>query len=239
MAKTKITRKQMKRDEFARTVGGMTATVERHGKGVAMGIIALLLVAGAGYAGWSYSKSLQAESMIKLAAVQKAESSLAGGLESADPTSGVVYATPRQKYEEVVKLADVVLADHPSSQAAKWAVYYKAIGQKELGGLPQALATLEPLTGPNEGKFVASSALLLKAHILEAQGNLDAAVDTLSQLASSAPDQFPVDLALANQARVLESMGKVKEAQDVYRRLSEEFPQSPFAGEALRRIQPS
>ena len=231
MAGGKITQKEIKRDEFARTIGGLTVAVEKNYRSLGIAVGALLILVVAVISGVRYSSSQRKASILSLAAVQKAEA--APVTSGAIPGAGV-YTTPKQKYEEVVRLADVVLTQYPSSSAARWATYYKALAQKELGAYQDALTVVEPLTTLQGEEFLACSARMLKGQIQEAHGDLAAAAETYANLAASAPERFPVDVVLASQARVLEAKGDTEGAAQIHRRLMQEFPNSPFAGQNVR-----
>src|SRR5262249_35028428 len=149
------------------------------------------------------------------------------------------YPGRQQKYEDVARLADKVIAGHPGSSAARWATYYKAVARKELRNHAEALSLLAPLASDTSDEFLAASARLLTAQVHEAQGDPAGAWEICASLATSAPPMFPVDMVLANQARVLEAQGKSEEARDLYRRIMQEYPDSPYSREAGERTTPS
>ncbi len=233
MKKQRITRKEMKHDEFARTIGGLTGSIEHHLRSVVIGVLALVVLSAAAFAGWRYSVSRELQSRKLLAEVQQAASRPV--VEGA--ATGEAYATSAEKYQDVQRLAEIVLDEHPSSSSALWAAYYKALSQNEMGRLDEAIGTIGPLKEQTQQPFVASAARLLEARILEARGDLDGAADAYASLAAAALGGFPAEMALTNQARILEAQGKTDEALEIYRRITQDFPESPFAGEAFQRLQ--
>ena len=238
MPGTKITRKEIKRDELADTLGGLRYALEENARSVAIAVGVLVLLGAAVGGGIWYSRSREAAAQVKLAAVNRAMSAPVleeGGLAGQASTA---YATRRQKFEEVSRLAGVVVTEHPSSGASKWATYYKAFALKELGSYPEALQTITPLTSDSE-EFVASSAKYLQAQIHEAQGDAAGALEIYANLAAAAPPRFPTDMVLMSQARVLEGQGKLDEAREIYRRVIQEFPDSPYTREASERSSPT
>jgi tetratricopeptide (TPR) repeat protein len=195
--------------------------------------VALVVLGVAVFVGWRYSVGRELESMTLLADVQRAEAKPV--LEGA--ASGEAYATSDEKYRDVLKLAEMILEKYPSSTSALWAGYYKALSQKELGSLDEAMSTIGPLKEQTRQAFIASASRILEGRILEERGDLDGALEAFASLAAAAPGGFPVEMALANQARILEAQGKADQAKEIYRRITLDFPQSPFAGEASRRLQ--
>ncbi len=238
MPGVKITRKEIKRDELATTIGSLAEIFEEHRRSLTIAAAALLLLALAVAGGVWFSHRREADSLTALAAVQKAASAQSAEEAASGQSGAAPYATRQQRFQEVLRLADQVLLDHPSSDAARWASYYKAVALKELGSHDDALREVMPLTGSTQDEFVSASARVLQAQIQEAKGDLAGAAEAYGTLAASAPTRFPIDLALINQARLLEAQGRKEEAQEVYRRVSQDFPESPFAGEASRHLQP-
>ena len=239
MPGVKITRKEIKRDELATTIGGLRSAVEEHARGVAIAIGALILLSAAVAGGIWFSRSRDASAQLKLAAVYRAVNAPVteeGGLVGSASTT---YATRRQKYEDVTRLAGVVLSEHPGSTAARWASYYEAVAQKDLGNYPDALQALAPLAADTEDDFLFASAKFMQAQIHEAQGDAAGALEIYTSLAASTPPRFPADMVLMSQARVLEGQGKVDEARQIYRRLLQEYPDSPYTREASERSNPT
>ena len=238
MAGVKITRKEIKRDELATTIGSLAGILEGHRRSLAIAAAALLLLALAVVGGVWFSHGREADSLTALASVQKAVSAQSAEEATPGQSGAARYATRHERFQDVLRLADQVLTDHPSSRAARWASYYKAVALKELGSHDDALKEVMSLTGSTQDEFVSASARVLQAQIQEAKGDLAGAAEVYANLAASAPTRFPIDFALINQARLLDAQGRKEEALEVYRRVSQDFPESPFAGEASRHLQP-
>lgn len=237
MPGVKISRREIKRDELATTIGGLTSAAERHARSIVIVAGALVALGLAVWGGVWFSRSRDIQAREKLAAVHRALTSPVAGSEAAT-ARGAAYASDRQRSEDVVRLADIVLQDHPSSTAASWASYYKAVGQKDLGDYAGARATVEPLASSTTDEFLSAAARLLQAQIHEASGEIDQAIDAYAKLAASAPPRFPAELALMGQARLLEQSGRKEDAAAIYRRISEQYPDSPLGREAAGRLAP-
>ena len=237
MAGHKITRKEMKRDELVTTLSDLSAAIDRHGRSLAIAAGAIVLLAAAVAGGLWYSHNREKAAGAALGRVHRAIS--APVVDAPVAPGAAAYASSRQKYEEIMRLASAVIDEYPSSTAAKWATYWKAVGEKELGQHQAALATLAPLAAQQQEEFLSASARVMQAMVQEASGDLPAAVQTYAALADSAPKRFPVELALMSQARLLEAQGKSEEALAVYRRITQEHPESPLAREAGLRLAPN
>jgi len=47
---------------------------------------------------------------------------------------------------------------------------------------------------------------------------------------------FPLEVPLMERARLLEQLGKKDEAREIYVRIGREFPQSPYASQAMAKL---
>lgn len=227
----------MKHDELVSTVAALTAVAERHRRSIVVTAGAILLLAGAVTAGVIYSHSRRNAALDLLAAVQMAAASPVLDTQTAATALGSSpYTSEKQKYEDVARLAERVLSQYPSSQAARWAIYWKALAEHKLGSEDAALQTITRLSEQTTEGFLHTAALLLEAQIQEARGEPGTAAQIYARVADEAPEQFPVEVALMGQARMLEEQGQHEQALDIYRRLTQEYPESPFAGEASAKL---
>lgn len=234
----RISRKEMKRDELVTTVSVLTDMAERHKKSLIFAAVAVVVLLVAIAVGMSYSGKRQLEAQARLGALQRVAATPVGDFGGLALPAGSYFPDPQQKYQEVVRLADELLEQHPSSRVAPWAVFYKADGLRHTGDADGALALLAPLVeGETEDLFQASC-LIMQAQIHEQRGQKQEALDVYMNLAASAPDRFPPEMALMNQARLLEDMGRQEEAVEVYRRITQEYPDSPYAQESRLKIAP-
>jgi outer membrane protein assembly factor BamD (BamD/ComL family) len=67
-------------------------------------------------------------------------------------------------------------------------------------------------------------------------GQYDQAINTFKELAERKDGRLPVDGILMQLGRTYRDAGKRDDAQQTFNRLVEEYPQSPFAGDAKREL---
>ena len=239
MASARVTRKDIKRDELAAGLTGLSVAVQEHARSVGIAVAAIVVLGLAVGGGVWYSRSQAAAAQVKLGAVYKALSApvTEEGAGASLSTDTAPYATRRQKYEEVARLSGIVRNDHPSSTAAKWAAYYTAVARKELGDHAGALEALTPIAAGSDD-LLSCSAKYLVGQVKEASGDLAGALEAYARLVESAPAGFPVEMAMMSQARILEGQGKTEEAREIYRRITQEHPDSPFSRDASQRLSP-
>ena len=236
MSAARITRKEIKRDDLAAGLTGLSVAIQKHARSVGIAVVAIAVLGLAVAGGFWYSRGQAAAAQTKLGAVYKA---LSGSVTEEGVPAGetAVYATRRQKYEEVGRLAQIVIDQHPSSNGAKWAAYYLAVSRKELGDHTGALAALDPIASGG-ADLLASSARFMQGQVKEAAGDLPGALESYKGLVDAAPEGFPVEMAMMSQARILEGQGKAEEAKEIYKRITQEHPDSPFSRDASQKLSP-
>ncbi len=224
---SRLTRREMKRDDLVATIASVTTALERHTRGILIAVVAIVVLAGAVTGGFLYTRSRTRGATEALARVHEA-------------AAAATYASDdAEKHREVIARADEVIDAYPSSDAAHWAWHWKAHSQAQLKEYDAALTTLEPLLAPvasPNGAALHQAARLLKARILEARGDLQGAADELGGLIAEAMADFPLEIPLMERARLLEQMGKGQEARELYMRVGKEFPQSPYAADAMAKL---
>ena len=238
MSGAKITRKEIKRDDLAAGISGLSVAIQQHARSVGIAAAAIVVLGLAVAGGVWFSRNQASAAQAKLGAVYKALSAPATEEGAAFSADSITYATRRQKYEDVARLAQTVLTEHPSSAAGKWAAYYVAVARKELGDHAGALEALAPIASGKDD-LLSCSAKFLQGQVKEASGDLPGALEVYASLVDAAPTGFPVEMVMMSQARILEGQGKSEEARDIYRRITQEHPDSPFSRDASQRLSPT
>src|SRR5262245_22961602 len=234
---SRLHRKDYKKDELVSTLESLSISAERHLRSLIIAGVAVVALAAAVAGGIWYSRSNAADAAAGLAAVHKAMD--APIVASGGPAGMLTFTSTQSRAQEVLQRAESLLAAHPSSRQARWAAYWKAVALKDLGRHDEALATLSPLTTLSDEPFLSALSRMQSAQVSEAKGDLAAAAESYASLAASAPPRFPAEMALMNQARLLDAQGKTEEARAIYRRVAQEYPESPYASDAAKRITPA
>ena len=224
---SRITRREMKRDDLLATIASVSSAMGHHTRSILIAVVALVVLAGAVVGGLIYTRSRAQGATEALGAVHAAAAAASYAGDSAD------------RYRDVITRADEVIDAYPSSTASHWAAHWKAHSQAQLKEYDAALTTLEPLLAPvasTDGAALHQAARLMKARILEARGDLQGAADELGGMIAEAVPDFPLEIPLMERARLLEQMGKEQEAREIYMRIGREFPQSPYASQAMAKI---
>jgi TolA-binding protein len=236
MAARRITRKEMKRDEFVTAMGRVTLWLESHAREAL--ILGVVVVAAAIGSVLVYQFLAQRE--------EKASALLARGVETlhapvntastTGAAGGATFATSEEKNRAVVDQMDELLQTYPRSRAGRLALYYKGLALIDLHKPQEAEKVLEDFLASSSGSFAAPMARAALARALDDAGDHQKALDAYEQLSRGGDGAYPAQAALMEMGRCLEKMGKKDEAKKIYERVTREFPASEYSQEAQERL---
>jgi predicted negative regulator of RcsB-dependent stress response len=216
----KITRKDLKHDEFVEAGMDAGEWIEGHWRQVAGGAAAVLAVVLL-FVGWGWRNEtlqaragrLAAEGFALLAPPQSAAASIP------DP------AAAASKFEEAAAAA----GGSPLGDVART---YRAVALFRAGRAAEAVPLLEGVAGSVDDPVLGGTARALLADALEASGNADRAAEVLRQLADAVEPAYPADMALLRLGEVRARQGRVEEARRIWQEVLSRHPESPASGQA-------
>ncbi len=130
-----------------------------------------------------------------------------------------------------------VAADaYPSADAGIYARYQLAATYMTLGQAPQAAAEYQHVVDAAGTSIYGQMARLGLAEAQARAGQYDQAINAFKDLSLRKDGPLPVDGILMQLGRVYLDAGKRTEAQQTFNRLVEEFPESPFSGDARKAL---
>lgn len=242
-------RHKLKENPLATWVGELTETAIGHGRQIAFGAIAVVVVVGIalGYLYWRTRVTDEADAALGAAlAVTEAPvvAPPAPGTPEATaapaPQPGT-YPTEAAKLEAALPKFRAVVDQYPASAAATAATYHEAATLSGLGRLEEAATSYQGLIDRAGGDIYGQMAELGLADVRVRQGRTDEAIAIYDRLQSAADTRLPIDAVLVQLARAYRTAGKAEDAARVYRRVVDEFPQSAYladANAALAEIAP-
>jgi len=236
MSTRKITRKEMKQDDFVSTVGRITIWVEENLTTLLWGAAALVVVAslGYGFVSWRNSKAMEAHGALSV--VVETYSAPVGSVVPQSP-SQATFATEEDKFRTVLLLADGVIQNHGSSDAGQIARLYRGLAAFELEENEAARGDFDTFLASNPSHFLAPQARRKLAEMDERAGNLDQACDAYRELTQQASAVLPEELSLLDLARCLAAKGEREESGATYQRILDDFPGSVYVTEARNSLQ--
>ncbi len=228
--KQKLTRKDLKRNDLAETVGRTVDYVSHHRRGVTeVGVIvAGVAVLAGGFLLFRAYRESQAGKELS-AGLAALETPLAG--QPAATGAGRTYATAagrdRDAREHLRKAAA-----RPSTAAGRAAVVILAAREGNAADAPEVLAR-----AAREGRAeVAAAAELDAARLLAARGKATEAIERLKRAIDSPSSAAPKDALLFTLAEIYEKSGSVADARALYQRLVSDYPNSPYRADARQKL---
>ena len=226
----RITRKEMKRDEFVTAMGRFSEWMEDHVREVLMlgGIAVAAIVGGLLLAQYMEQRE------------QKASALLGRGIDMMNATPGGgapnSYPTEQAKLEAVVSQMDTIVQTYPRSKSGRLALYYRGVTLQQLGRTDDALKALGDFLDSNPDNYAAPMARAAMAHAYESKGEADKALAIYDELSRAESSAYPPQAALADKARCLEGLGKKDEARQAYERIVKEYPDGDYARDAQEKL---
>ena len=153
------------------------------------------------------------------------------------PATGPSFPTEREKYEATAAKFKAVADQYPSSDAGLFARYREAATQMALGNTKEAAAAYQQVIDRADNGLYGQMARLGLAEVQAREGQFDNAINTYKGLADNKDGPLPVDGILMQLGRTYLEAGKSTEAQQTFNRVVEEFPESPFSGDARRELE--
>jgi TolA-binding protein len=153
------------------------------------------------------------------------------------PATGLSFPTEREKLEAAAAKFKAVADQYPSSDAGMFARYREAATLMALGNAKEAAAAYQRVIDQAGGALYGQMAQLGLAEAQARDGQFDTAINTYKGLAENRDGTLPVDGILMQLGRTYLDAGKTTEAQQTFNRVVEEFPESPFSGDARRELE--
>lgn len=202
---------------------------------VAIGVI-LVAIAVLGYFLWQSRVEGRAGALLADAVIVS-EARVGPPPAPGTPATGPSFPTEREKYEATAAKFKAVADQYPSSDAGLFARYREAATQMALGNTKEAAAAYQQVIDRAGNGLYGQMARLGLAEVQAREGQFDNAINTYIGLADNKDGPLPVDGILMQLGRTYLEAGKSTEAQQTFNRVVEEFPESPFSGDARKELE--
>ncbi len=229
-----ISPKELKRDRFVETMehGAEYAFSHARNMWLATAAVAVVFAAIFGWRFWSAQQSQKASIALD-AAMKTYQARVRAPGEAAEPGE-TTFVVEKIKYQEAEKQFDQVARDYSLTQQGTFAHYYSALCSMHLNETDKAAAELRNLAGSSNAE-VASLAKLSLAGIAAKAGKTDEAAKYLTDLIDHPTALVPKARAQMDLADLYRKT-KPGEAASLYEQVKKEFPDSPLADEADRKL---
>ena len=202
-------------------------------------VIAVVAVIAIGFFAWRQRVQTRAHALLADAvAVQTARVGPppAAGTPAAN-AGGLLFPTERERAQAALTKFKVAADAYPSTDAGLYARYQQAATYMTLGQPKDAAATYQQVIDRGGDKIYGQMARLGLAEAQAREGQYDQAITTYKELSLRKDGPLPVDGILMQLGRTQLEAGKRADAQQTFNRLVEEFPESPFSGDARRELE--
>jgi tetratricopeptide (TPR) repeat protein len=226
----KISRRDMKRNELAETVGKTVGYVSEHRKGVAevvaIGVGVAALVGGfLLYRAWNERSAGKALS----SALEILSTPLASDPEAG---AGKTYPNAAARRAEAEKFLRQAARRGSTAPGRAAQVVLAADGTDKA---PQSIEVFEKAARQSKSE-TAAVAEIDAARLLAASGKTAEAIDRLKRAIDSPSTAAPKDALLFTLGQIYEQSGAPADARAAYQRLITDFPNSPYRADARQKV---
>ena len=233
----KTQRQHLKENELAIMAASARETYEQRKGQIVPLAIAIVVIAAAviGYFAWRNRVEGRAHTLLAQAMVVD-EARVGPPPATGQPSTGLSFATEREKHQAALTKFKSVADGYPSTDAGLFARYREATSYMALGVPASAVQSFQQVIDRGGNSLYADMARLGLAEAQAQTGQYEPAINTFKDLAQRKDAQVPVDGVLIRLGRTYLDAGKRAEAEQTFNRIVSEFPESPFSGDARREL---
>jgi predicted negative regulator of RcsB-dependent stress response len=239
----RLTRKDMKNDEFASAMGRGMEYAESHARTLVLALAGVLVAALLIGAGYMFTRHRREQANTALArAVKVYEAPVDAAAPKPEDAQNPTFGDETARRNRAKALFEGVRNDYGSSNAADIAGLYLAQIAVADGQLDRAREMWKDFADDHKGEMLGTEARLNLLRLDRKQGKGDQVAKELAGWVDQADAPLPQDVLLFELGSTHEDLGHKADAIQSYQRILDEFPQSPFAQEAqgkIRALDPS
>ncbi|HSS77219.1 MAG TPA: tetratricopeptide repeat protein [Thermoanaerobaculia bacterium] len=233
----RLTRKEIKRDDFTSAVGRGVEYAESHVMTIVYAVagVLVLVAIGVGIFYWrSHQSQAAGQALAKAVKVVQAPV-VTTGAKPTDPTEPS-FPTEEAHRAAAKKALQKVRDDYGSTNAAEIANLYLAQIAAEEGKLAEARKIWKDFADSHPKHMLGAEARLNLLHLDREQGKGEEVVKELRAMLEKGDNPVPQDVLLHELGSTLEQLKRPQEAVQSYQRILDEFPQSPYRQEAQQKV---
>jgi TolA-binding protein len=229
-------RRHLKENDFELWTRDTREFLETRGRETLTVLVAVVVIgcAALGYYGWR--QHVQSRSSTMLAEALAVQTAPVGGAAPGTLLPPGGFLDEKGRDEAALAKLKAAADAYPSTDAGTHARYEQAATLVSLGRYAEAIDCYnEVLKRAGTGNY----GQMARLGIAEAQaraGRYDEAINVLKDLAQHKEGALPIDGVLIELGRVYLDAGKPADARQAFNRIVDEFPDSPYAGEAQQKL---
>ena len=232
----RISRQELKHDEFIDTFSSIWAWVERQHTALIVAVVVTVVALG-GFAGYRiYSENLMAKADAALGkALRTYHAQILPPGTPKPATDEPVYSSEQARSEAAMKEFSELRQQYPRTRPARLADYYIALCQWSLGKTDESMKTLLELAGGRDPEASALAKMRLAA-LYQKQGKGAEAEKLYKELIAKPTLLVPKSVAMMALADYYRD-SQPTEAAKLYEQVKKEFPDSTAFSTANDRLQ--
>ena len=237
---SRLTRREMKRDEVAEAFGRTVEYSRSHARTILLiviGVVALAIAIGAAYAGRLRAIARTNEDLV--AAMRVYEAPVDAEAAKPDDPHEPSFATEEARRERARELFEEVR----DGSGATADVALVDLGQlaAEGGDTAAARELWRRFLDRHEDHLLAGSVRVSLIGLDRAEGEAERVAADLETMLELSPEERPLpgDVVLYELAQTYEALGRDEDARSIYQRLVEEYPRSSFGMPAREKAGPA
>ncbi|MEO6487099.1 MAG: tetratricopeptide repeat protein [Thermoanaerobaculia bacterium] len=229
-------RRDLKHDKFVDEVGHLTDSARANQRVLLTIAIAAVALAVVAYGIYFYRSNQESKAQDLLAeAIQTIESPiLVEGAQQQDPRAK--FKTEAERTAAAEKQFQQIKSSHAGTDAADVGSLYLARIQASRGDVAGARKHLEGFIADHPRQFLVGPARYSLLQLRVDNGEAQQVITEINAELAKPEPILPGDSLLVLLARAYEAQTNDDKAREAYRRIITEFPDSPFALEAQRRV---
>lgn len=233
----RLTRKEIKRDEFANAVGRGVEYAESHVRSILLAVGAVILIGVLAFGIRAFLKGREAKAGEALTYAMKVYEAPvdAAAAKPTDPKAPT-FASQDARRNRAKELFEGIRDDYGFSDAADVAGLYLGQIAVQEGQLDRARELWQDFVDEHEGHILAGQARLNLIELDRQQGKGQELAARLRAFLQESKPPLPQDILYHELGVTLEQIGQGGEAVEAYQKILDEFPQSPYRAEAQERI---
>jgi TolA-binding protein len=232
-------RRDLKHDKFVDEIGSLSTRARENQRLLYMIAGAAVLIAIVVYGIFFYRSSREQKAQQDLStAIETIESPLMPAA-GAEPVPNAKFKTEAERTAAGEKQFRAISASYGGTDAAGVANLYLARIQASKGDIAGARGLLQQFINGNAKHILVNGARYSLYQLRIDNGEAPQVAQELQAEISKSEPALPADSLLALLAHDWEVQGNVEKTKETYRRIVTEFPDSPYALEAQRRIGPA
>jgi TolA-binding protein len=233
-------RRDLRHDKFVDEIGTLSTRARENQRLLTSIAVAAVVVALLGYGYYFYRADREKKAQAELAtAIRTMESPLLSPQTHQEPSSEAKYKTEAERTAAAEKSFRSIVGNYGSTDAADISRLYLARIEGARGNTSAARSYLQQFISDHPKHMLVGSARYSLYQLrIEAGEAPQVVAEINTELAKSDP-VLPADTLLVTLAHAYNAQGNDAKSRETYRRIATEFPDSPYALEAQRRIGPA